>query len=271
MQELQKIQLVQYALSSSLEKILRAFPYEEGLPVFYRKLLKLTLDAAQFRKSLAAVNWARNAVNKLSAESKTRMQKEQRAAEKKKRLLEFYGRVSSIMKQISPQLQFLEKARLIFRQYPDIKEMFTVCIYGFPNVGKTTLLNALTGSRAKVAEYAFTTTGINAGYIGKDIQVLDVPGTLARKEKMNVIELQAELVLEELADVIIYVFDLSGYSGFPAERQRELYQKVQEEAGRRGKKALVYVAKKDLTEKAALKAFDVPYYTLEELRGKIRA
>ena len=98
------------------------------------------------------------------------------------------------------------------RTYPDVKEMFTVCIYGFPNVGKSTLLNKLTTSKATVAAYAFTTKEINAGYFtveDKKIQVFDVPGTLARENKMNYIELQAELVVKELADIIIYVFDVS--------------------------------------------------------------
>ena len=41
---------------------------------------------------------------------------------------------------------------------------------------------------------------------------------------MNIIEQQAELVLDQLAAVVIYVFDLSGYSGYAVEKQEELSQ-----------------------------------------------
>ena len=88
---------------------------------------------------------------------------------------------------------------------------------------------------------------------------------------MNNIELQAELVLAELADLVVFVFDLSEQSGFSISNQKQLLQKVNQQLGKDN--VLVYFSKLDLTTSEVANEFKLKHkhYSLEELKEKISA
>jgi len=262
-----KLDFIKDRINTTLEKIIADFPKYIELPQFYQKLMPLTLDVDKFRISLGKLNQATRNIFKLHKTFVSAITKSTTKEEINSLSTQFYGRLSSIIKKINPHLLDLEKYRRIMRNYPDIKEMFTVCIYGFPNVGKSTLLNKLTTSKAEVAAYAFTTKSINAGYLKvgeQKVQILDVPGTLARKEKMNNIELQAELVAKDVANIIIYVFDLTENCGYSVKKQEQLYNNLS-----KNKEILVYLSKKDLLDAKKVAEFKYPNYTFEEIKEKI--
>ena len=262
-----KLDIIKDVIQTKLQKIHTTFPSLKDLPYFYVELIKVTQDFGEFKRSLAALEWAQRTLSLIHRQYVAKIMTSTNRELIKSFSAQFYGRASSVIKQLDPQLKFLERSRKIMRTYPDIKEMFTVCIYGFPNVGKTTILNQLTGTKAKTAAYAFTTKSINAGYTiinGEKVQFLDVPGTLARDEKMNLIEQQAELVVSELASLIIYVFDLSETSGYSISQQEQLYQKIKKK-----KNTIVYLNKLDLTPPNVLKAFKHPHMNWEQIQEEI--
>ncbi len=57
----------------------------------------------------------------------------------------------------------------------------TVVLLGFPSVGKSTLLNAITKAKSKIGSYEFTTLDVVPGLLEHNfakIQVLDIPGII---------------------------------------------------------------------------------------------
>lgn len=251
--ELKKVEVAADSLIESLSKIVFSFPSIDQLSEFYVELLKATVGVGEFRKALAGVNWSSKKVREFQKIYSKKIVGCRDLSDINKIRRSFYGRVSSLLKQLKSDLAFLESARRTLKGFPVVKpKLFTVGIAGFPNIGKTTLLHKLTGSKPEIAAYAFTTKGINVGYIGKGkdaVQFLDTPGSLNRFNKMNVIEKQAYLALKYCANVIVYVFDLS--EPFPLSDQKKLFVEVK----RFDKPTLVYLSKTDIVDEEIVKDF----------------
>ncbi len=259
--QLNKIDLVKDYIIDRLIKIMHSYPNIDELDPFYKELFKQTLEYADIKQSLGGVAWALKKVTFFHKEYSIKLKKTY--ADEKGRLnalrTEFYGRINSILKQIKDNLTILEASRRTFSQFPTIKTaMNTICIIGFPNVGKTTLLFKLTGSKPDIKPYAFTTKGINISYMDK-LQLLDTPGTLNR-EKLNKIELVSELAIEYLANSFVFVFDPT----LEAEKQITLYNKIK----KLDKPILIYVSKMDVQKDIGiLKKYKS--LTLDELKKEL--
>ena len=101
----------------------------------------------------------------------------------------------------------------------------TVVLVGYPSVGKSTLLNALTNAKSEVGDYDFTTLKPIPGilkYNGAKIQIVDLPGLIegASKGKGRGREI---LSIVRQADLVLIVADVFTLDSVDAIR-RELYE-----------------------------------------------
>ncbi len=275
--ELAKINAVRRTLRRHLDIVLKSYPSLDAMTEFYQELVRATLDYAELKKSLGALRWAQKKVDEFSDKYTFKIRKCREFRKMTAYSREYYGRISSVLKQVKKQLAYLEDARRAMKDFPSIKsKLFTVCIAGFPNVGKTTLLSKLTASKPEIADYAFTTKKLNVGYAtinNHKVQFIDTPGTLDRFEKMNTIEKQAYLATKYHADLIVYVFDTSGTS-YGSEKQKKLLERL----SGMGKDVIVYLSKTDLSryDKKSLpdlsqQAFDRPEQLKKEIYSRIKS
>ncbi|MBW2969138.1 50S ribosome-binding GTPase [Candidatus Woesearchaeota archaeon] len=226
--ELDKIATVRITLINQMDKILNSYPQTAHLDIFYLELVKSTLDYYMLKKSLGALNWVKKQITVLFKKYNEKIKKSQKLEYINKYRNEFYGRAVSVLKQVKKNLEYLEHARKVMRDYPSIKTgMPTIVIAGYPNVGKSTLLRKLTSAKPAVASYPFTTKKIMLGYLGKKIQFIDTPGLLDRPiGKRNQIERQAILALKHLAEKMIFMLDPSETCGYEIKDQIKLMNEM---------------------------------------------
>ncbi len=202
-----RVKTISRVIKSDLKAVIKNFPSYEQLPEFYQKLLDIKVERDRYKKSLGAVQWCANEIEKIEGEALRNI----RTSRDTKFAREFLGRSSSMVKQISDDLNELIEIKGTLREFPDIEELPTLVIAGYPNVGKSTFMHNLTGSKVKIASYPFTTQQILIGHRKikhQRYQIIDSPGLLDRSmEKRNRIELQAILAISELADVILFLMD----------------------------------------------------------------
>lgn len=217
-------------INSTFNRIITGTPIIEELPEFYQDYIDIVVGVDQYKHSLGAVFWALGVLKQIESQYTSRIRKSDSLSAIPIRK-EAYGRIVSVVKRIEDELDFLDFAKRELKNMPNINfNAIRVVIAGFPNVGKSTLLNNITDASPKVANYPFTTQGLQIGNYElnfKQYQIIDTPGLLDRSiNDMNEIELNAIAALEHLGNIIIYIFDPSETSGFLMENQYLLYDEI---------------------------------------------
>jgi len=234
--ETMRIKTVPPTLINRLRGIIKEMPRLDTIDPFYNELANAIIGIDKLKKNLGALNWAANMIEELSKRSLQKMKgvRDKGGAAKIRR--EYYGRVASIMKQISPNLKLLEDARKELKKVPtvDLEEStITVVVAGYVNVGKSTYVKAVSSAKPTIEPYPFTTKGLVLGHRETKygtIQVVDTPGLLDRPlRERNRIELQAIIALKYLAKAVTFLFDPSTTCGYDFEKQMNLYHEVRKE------------------------------------------
>src|SRR3989442_968271 len=151
------------------------------LPPFYRELVDVLVDLGQLKKHLGALDWAADKTRDITRHYRKQIGRATGKAIGELRR-EAYGRLSSVVKQIAPDLDALVAARVALRRIPEgAPAIPTIVVAGYPNVGKSSFVRAAPTGRPKVADYPFTTKGGSLGHFDRRLhryQILNTPGLL---------------------------------------------------------------------------------------------
>ena len=218
------------AIDSTLRGYVKGFPSLDRLPAFYRELVDVLLDVGRLKKHLAALDWAADKVREITRLYRGRIGRATGSSIAELRR-EAYGRFSSIVKQIGPDLEALVDARKALRRVPEVDPSIpTIVVAGYPNVGKSSFVRAASTGRPKVADYPFTTKGVSLGHFDRGVhryQILDTPGLLDRPmDQRNKMERQAIAALAHLANGVLFLLDPTETCGYPLDDQRRLLEEV---------------------------------------------
>ncbi len=213
---------------------MKSFPSIERLPPFYRELMHIMVNVETVKHDLGAVDWCRKKVQEFARAYAREIGRENDAALIELRRKEAYGRISSLVRQISKNLEALETARHRLREIPSIDlEAPTIVVAGAANVGKSQFVAAASSAKPLVAQYPFTTKEVSVGHTERRhfrIQVIDTPGLLDRPaEKRNPIEQQAANALRHLARLVVFLLDPTETCGFTMTEQLQLLSRLREE------------------------------------------
>lgn len=261
--ELQKIRFINEQVNRDLRKLHKKFPNFVKVSQVYQDLINTsTTPVKDIKGALSSLMWITQRCDELTQQSEIKI-KHAKTHETVGFLMKKYlGRVNSLFKNQKEVFSTLESARKFMENLPEFKDLYTVSIAGFPNVGKSTLMKTITGSDVEIQNYPFTTKGLLFGYIThneqKAIQLIDTPGMLGR-DKSNNIEKRAEIVLRRYCNVIVFVLDLTQSCGYNVDEQLKLLKQFKSEE----KPFLLYLSKTDLYDEEVDETYD-------EIKSKIK-
>ncbi len=226
-----KIESASQTIDSTLKKYVKSFPTIDNLHPFYKSLIDLLLDTDRMKKSLGSLDWCRKTVLRIARESSSKISRARDVNDIDPIRKAAYGRISSVVGDVQDELAFLGEARQEMKKMPGINpELPTIVVAGYPNVGKSQLVRAISSAKPRIASYPFTTKRVSIGHFERkyqSYQVIDTPGLLDREiEERNEIEKQAINALEHLADVVVFVLDPTETCGYEMESQESLLQTI---------------------------------------------
>jgi nucleolar GTP-binding protein len=228
-------------VSDNLENVAAQWPTIDELDPFYVELAEAVVSETDpadddpgidaLKQHLANISWAGRKAKEIRQEYEGRVVRGDTETARKLRKQAF-ARIADITEEVEDDLLAVSKARDALQGLPDIRpDEPAIVVAGYPNVGKSSFVNAVTRADNEIAAYPFTTTQIRVGHAERDrirYQLVDTPGLLDRPpEDRNEIESQAVSAVEHLADAVLVFVDPSEECGYPLEQQLELRDAVE--------------------------------------------
>ena len=246
--EMQKIRYINKQAFNTLQKIQQKLPKPQKLSSIYQELLNTSESSLkEYEQALYTIRDIQDGIDVLCSKYVQKVQYAKGHDTLKFQFKKFLGKFNSHFTKQEKAFKTLSIVSIFLTKLPTFKEMFTVAIAGFPNVGKSTLMKNITKSDVEIQNYPFTTKGLMFGYLYQSdepiLQFIDTPGLLGRK-KSNAIEQRAQIIIQQYANQLIFVVDITESCGY----ELDLQLKLLKDTTKIEKDIIIYFSKTDLFE-----------------------
>jgi nucleolar GTP-binding protein len=226
-----KVKFTSETFCEKFQAILDGFPRLQDIHPFHKDLLNTLYDADHFRIALGTLSTAKRLIETVSRDYVRLLKYAQSLFQCKSLKRAALGRMATICKRLRDPLVYLEQVRQHLGRLPSIDpNTRTLLICGYPNVGKSSFLKAITRADVDIQPYAFTTKSLFVGHFDYKylrFQAIDTPGILDHPlEEMNTIEMQSITAIAHLRSAILYFMDLSEQCGYSVSAQIALFKSI---------------------------------------------
>ena len=196
-----------------------------------KDLLNTLYDADHFRIALGQLSTAKHLIETVCRDYVRLLKYAQSLFQAKQLKRAALGRMATITRRLKDPLLYLEQVRQHLARLPAIDpNTRTLLVCGYPNVGKSSFLRAVTRADVDVQPYAFTTKSLFVGHFDYRylrFQAIDTPGLLDHPlEEMNTIEMQSITAIAHLRAAVLYFMDLSEHCGYSVAAQIHLFTSI---------------------------------------------
>ncbi|KAH3902225.1 probable Nucleolar GTP-binding protein 1 [Saccharomycodes ludwigii] len=228
---MRKVKFTAEGFIEKFDDLLKGFPNINDIHPFHRDLMDTLYEKNHYKISLAAISRAKTLIEQVNRDYSRLLKFGQSLFQCKQLKRAALGRMATIVKKLKDPLVYLEQVRQHLGRLPSIDpNTRTLVICGYPNVGKSSFLRAITKADVEVQPYAFTTKSLYVGHFDYKylrFQAIDTPGILDRPtEEMNNIEMQSIYAIAHLRSCVLYFMDLSEQCGFTIEAQVNLFHSI---------------------------------------------
>lgn len=247
--EAARLAVIEETTAGYLEGLVKSVPTIENIHPFYSDLLEILVGVAQTKAALGRLSRTARIIHEAgkAAGSKLRSVRNPSAAGLIRR--SYFGRVASLIRSTEADLNLIAEMREKMKVLPTADPAVpTVVLAGYPGVGKSTIVRALSSAKPETRTYPFTTKEIIIGHVSRGymtFQIVDTPGILDKPiSKRNKVELLSISAFGRLSNIIAFIVDVSEGNDFSLEDQKGLYEDVLNTF--KGIPALVFFNKTDL-------------------------
>jgi len=225
-----KLRIAYNVVVDEVENIIRVLKYITTLHNFYKEMFKL--EAGKYPNELIPIFRAmKHQADIVYRECHELLKSAGDRETIVERFRQCLGRTLSIYKRKRRVVQSIKAALSELSKLPDVSGEYIIVIAGMPQAGKSTLLAKLTRAKPKISPFPFTTKTVIVGHIDVEpygkIVLIDTPGLLDRPiDVKNPIEIKAVLAIKYLADLALYLFDISPHSYYTLEEQINVFESV---------------------------------------------